>query len=990
MTLVQERHAAAPQPQLPPSETGSPPSRELFAYVGLVVLGFLLRIYDLGSRALHHDESLHAVYSWYLATGRGYVHDPMMHGPFQFHATALIYFLFGASDATARLLPVLAGTALIATPYLLRRELGRAGALAAAVLLTFSPSFLYFSRFVRNDIYTALWTMLILAGLFGYLRTQERRWIYLAAAAFALNFATKETSFITAFIFATFVGIAAAAGLLLDARDRLRESPLAQEARRVWQVVRSVPAAVWVVSLLVFLAINFVLYTTFLTNLRGLCTMLWNPGLDACGGVRGALQYWLDQQGVRRGGQPWFYYFMLVPLYETLPLVLALAAVFFLRGRRTIFFWFLLYWTVLAFAIYSWAGEKMPWLIVNLALPLLLLAALFLGRWIDGLDPRRLVSGPSLWAGGLALTLGAVLVAFVGLSAASTLAPLDVQMLGLQRLAYGLVLTGLVAGLVVLWRRHGGATVRPALLAALLTVLGFFTIHTAWQVTYKNGDVPVELLVYVQTSPDVPWVVSQIEQIGMQTGQGKDVKILLDGGWNDGTHESIAWPFEWYLRDYKQRRYYTRTFGSDVDLTQYPVILAMAPNVEPIRNQLGDYHGQKYRLNWWYPEDYKSLVAEPPTVAGIRLPIPWLKWSAVFEALTDPTKRAKLLNYVVNRELINPPLGAREFYFYVRNDVPGIGPAGLPAGAATTTASPQPTRPAGRPLGPPLALAGPVAQLGLAGGQPALDEPKGLAIGPDGRVYVVEGRANRVTVFNADGSVAFQFGRPGSGEGEFKEPWGLAVAPDGEIYVADTWNHRVQRFDAQGRFLGQWGGLADARGRADASPGLFWGPRDIAIGADGSVYVADTGNKRIQVFDRSGRFLRSLGGEGGDPGQLREPVGLALDREGNLYVADAWNGRIQRLAPDGRPLGEWSVPGWESRSVTNKPYLALDTRGRVLATLPELGQVVALEPNGEVRPLSWEASAAAVLPTGVRVGPSGEIYVSDSGGGVVLRLPSPG
>src|SRR5262245_63309328 len=74
---------------------------EIAFYVGIVFVAFLLRMHDVGVRALHHDESLHAIYSWKLFQGQGYVHDPMMHGPFQFHAKALMYFLFGDSDVTA-------------------------------------------------------------------------------------------------------------------------------------------------------------------------------------------------------------------------------------------------------------------------------------------------------------------------------------------------------------------------------------------------------------------------------------------------------------------------------------------------------------------------------------------------------------------------------------------------------------------------------------------------------------------------------------------------------------------------------------------------------------------------------------------------------------------------------------------------------------------------------------------------------------------------
>ena len=60
----------------------------LGAYAGILILALALRLWDLGGQALHHDESLHAVYSWYLFDGRGYLHNPLMHGPFQFFGTA--------------------------------------------------------------------------------------------------------------------------------------------------------------------------------------------------------------------------------------------------------------------------------------------------------------------------------------------------------------------------------------------------------------------------------------------------------------------------------------------------------------------------------------------------------------------------------------------------------------------------------------------------------------------------------------------------------------------------------------------------------------------------------------------------------------------------------------------------------------------------------------------------------------------------------------
>src|SRR6476660_4191525 len=71
---------------------------ESLLYVVIGLLAVITRFWDLSSRALHHDESLHAYYSWLYATGQGYVHDPLMHGPSLFHSYALTYFLFGDND----------------------------------------------------------------------------------------------------------------------------------------------------------------------------------------------------------------------------------------------------------------------------------------------------------------------------------------------------------------------------------------------------------------------------------------------------------------------------------------------------------------------------------------------------------------------------------------------------------------------------------------------------------------------------------------------------------------------------------------------------------------------------------------------------------------------------------------------------------------------------------------------------------------------------
>jgi DNA-binding beta-propeller fold protein YncE len=102
------------------------------------------------------------------------------------------------------------------------------------------------------------------------------------------------------------------------------------------------------------------------------------------------------------------------------------------------------------------------------------------------------------------------------------------------------------------------------------------------------------------------------------------------------------------------------------------------------------------------------------------------------------------------------------------------------------------------------------------------------------------------------------------GDGTFNEPWGIAVGPDGSVYVTDTWNHRVQKFTAPGRFLKAWGTLV-----REKQPTSFYGPRGLAVDAEGRVYVTDTGNKRIVVFDADGNFITEFGSRRFRPRSVR-------------------------------------------------------------------------------------------------------------------------
>ena len=143
----------------------------------LSALALLPRLYNLGGGALHHDETHHANYSWRLFQGLGFIHDPLLHGPFLYHIGALLFFLFGDNNATARLGPALFGSALVVLPYLIRRELGRSAALLAALYLLISPAYLYWSRHIRHDMYAVAFELLVFVSIVRYASSRRPLWL---------------------------------------------------------------------------------------------------------------------------------------------------------------------------------------------------------------------------------------------------------------------------------------------------------------------------------------------------------------------------------------------------------------------------------------------------------------------------------------------------------------------------------------------------------------------------------------------------------------------------------------------------------------------------------------------------------------------------------------------------------------------------------------------------------------------------------------------
>jgi len=127
----------------------------------------------------------------------------------------------------------------------------------------------------------------------------------------------------------------------------------------------------------------------------------------------------------------------------------------------------------------------------------------------------------------------------------------------------------------------------------------------------------------------------------------------------------------------------------------------------------------------------------------------------------------------------------------------------------------------------------------------AIEVPSFVAVGPLGRIYVVEALASRVHVLDENWHDVLSFGDHGDGPGFFAKPKGIAVDADGRVYVVDALFDNVQIFNAQGALLLTLG--TTGTGVAE-----FWQPAGITVGPDGAVYIADTYNHRLQVYGWEG------------------------------------------------------------------------------------------------------------------------------------------
>ncbi|MGH7289731.1 MAG: flippase activity-associated protein Agl23, partial [Myxococcota bacterium] len=606
-------------------------------------------------------------------------------------------------------------------------------------------------------------------------------------------------------------------------------------------------------SLVIFAIIWLTLYTSFGTNAKEFEYFGLAPVHDALG-------YWLGQQAIKRIGGPWYYYVPELILYEpiiTFPFVAAVLGAIAQKPAPDRFTRFLVVWGVGTVAIYAWAQEKVPWLLIPQLLPLTLLAARWFGRVIE--------SG------------------------------------ALKRPAPALA-TAVVSALT-LW-----------------TMVESNFLYDAPRPDQDPAHRRETMLSYVQSTYDINKVMARIEEAGKTLGTGTETRLAVTGNatWPFSwylRHYPVNWAnnlrnidMPVVIVDKEVAKSNDEVMLETYDRVPFQIRGWWEPNT-PTLPQL---------VRWLFTRDAWSPLGSSDAVLYVHKD---LKPGMTFSALTvnpPPAARGYSKNPDTlaatavwgqagsGRGEFNEPRGLAtdaSGNLYVADTKNHRIQKFSPTGEVLAMWGEQGSGP-GQFKDPHGIAVGPDGSVVVAdtwnhrvqkfdpngkfikewAADPGLWGPRGIAVNKDGVVYVTDTGNKRVVQFSKDGVQIEYWGVDGSAPGQLIEPVGIAINDRNEVVIADTGNRRIQIFLEDGTFQKEW-------------PVFGWEefytePYIATHGGD--IWVTDSFMHRFARYD-DGQLTGVWGKSGKGNGEFNRPIGIALAPDGTVYISDTLNNRIQKF-----------------------------------------------------------------------------------------------
>lgn len=487
----------------------------IIAVVVILSIAAFLRFYDLDLVPLHHDEGVNGNFLVRLVREGRYRYDPEnYHGPTLYYFAALLprilrlFFgvhaqdTYGLTTTAIRFVPSVFGLATVWLIFSLRRHLGSIGTLSAAFLLAVSPGAVYLSRYFIHETLFVFFTLAMVVAVVTFQERAHPGYLFAAAAAAALLFATKETAIISVIVLflaylVTRIYWRIWPGDITTPRTKKQKR---QAGHLSDKLGGSRKLAFWILlAVALFVVINLIFYSSFFSNWKGV-----NDAFRT-------FQYW-TRTGSRDHVHPFLTYFWWLLLQESPLLVLgALGAMVSLVKPTSRFALFCCAWAFGLMAAYSLIKYKTPWLTLNFIVPLALGSGVALEWLYQELRGWELEKRARVTA-----------VAVVLIMATSVL-PGSVRAVTQQEF-------------------H-----------AITFIPGYQTVDLNFY-NYDN-DSRYFVYVYAHTRRETLKLLQEIDRIAQQTHYGPQTGITIVA--------PDYWPLPWYLRDYSRVGYFGRMVASN-------------------------------------------------------------------------------------------------------------------------------------------------------------------------------------------------------------------------------------------------------------------------------------------------------------------------------------------------------------------------------------------------------------------------------------------
>jgi DNA-binding beta-propeller fold protein YncE len=284
---------------------------------------------------------------------------------------------------------------------------------------------------------------------------------------------------------------------------------------------------------------------------------------------------------------------------------------------------------------------------------------------------------------------------------------------------------------------------------------------------------------------------------------------------------------------------------------------------------------------------------------------------------------------------------------------------------------------------------------------PHLLRPNGVAIAPDGSLYVMDRGNYRVVHLAADGRLLDAFGQLGFGPNDIYAGWDIGLDSTGNIYLCNL----TVREDGSGaaydgvKVFTPAGRLVRELNRQDYQydDGVTRNtPYDLAIDQQDRVYIANFGSTTLRVFNAQGEALGQFFGDyGSEEGQFQGLMAVAVDdRRDLIYIVDQVNSRIQQFQRQVSGSGELTLThlltfgeyGRAPGQLAYPQYLAIDeASGRLYVSDMANQRIQVFTQQGEYvtqfSPVSAAVKTWQVM--GLALGQDGAVYAVDAFNNVI-------